>query len=112
MPVYLCKEQEAGIAEPPVVLVEHQVEIGGLLQTMAGRKSSVWSGNGHVSDPYRPGLKVFPSDGQYFTALGAPTLEYQSAALGRHPGPEAVSSLALDDTRLKCSFHDELPGNG
>jgi hypothetical protein len=49
-------------------------------------------------------------NGHPMTALGPPPVDNRSSRLGFHPGPEAVSPVALQVARLKCSFtHDVFP---
>lgn len=39
------------------------------------------------------------------TALGTPGAQDLAATFGCHAGPEAMDAFALDDARLKGSFH-------
>ena len=52
--------------------------------------------------PVRTGRRL---DAQTLAAFGAPGVEDFSPTLGRHAGTEAMSALALQIARLKCSLH-------
>jgi len=45
-------------------------------------------------------------------AFRAPPFQDQSAALGRHPGPEAVCLFSLAVVRLKCPLHGSCSPTG
>jgi hypothetical protein len=108
----LCKEQQAGSAMSCFVLVEYPIEFYGLLKTMARRELEAGLLNRHWSAIYRPAVTRPRLSRQYFAAFCSAALEHKPARLGCHPGSETVSSLALDDARLKGSFHGRLPDNG
>lgn len=44
-------------------------------------------------------------DSQPFTPFGTPRIEDLAASFGGHAGTKTMGALAMEITRLKCSFH-------
>ena len=60
-----------------------------------------------LETPVRPGERL---DAQALAALRSTGVQYLTSTFAGHAGTEAVSALALQVARLKCSLHSRASG--
>ena len=93
--------QELGLTYLEIGTIENPLELGGVQQPLGFVKA----GHQQGSCPLQQGTVSGQSGDQAMTALGATTLEDQTALGSGHAGPKTMGTLALEYAGLEGSFH-------